>query len=214
MDQTRPGPLGLSGVKAGCFHPRDGHLYVVGLNGWQTAATRDGCLQRVRYTGRPVVMPLNVEAFAGSLRLTFSQPLDPKRAADVGNYHIERWNYLWSGEYGSKRYVPDRPGVVGQEVVPVTAARLADDRTVVLTVPALKPVMQMELSFKLTTAAGEVLRRRVSHDQSVASDKSDEVTDKPEAQARDESLVPRLRFGLVGLERSALLRLEMLDHRF
>ena len=36
--------------------------------------------QRVRYTGRPVVTPLGVEAYAGSLRLTFSQPLDPKRA--------------------------------------------------------------------------------------------------------------------------------------
>jgi hypothetical protein len=136
------------------FNPRDGHLYVVGMTGWQTAAQRDGCLQRVRYTGRPVVTPLNVESFAGSLRLTFSQPLDSKRATDASNYHIERWNYHWSGDYGSKRYLPDRPGVVGQEIVPVTSAKLADDRTVVLTVPALKPVMQMELSFKLTTTAG------------------------------------------------------------
>jgi hypothetical protein len=144
----------VSGVKTGCFHPRDGHLYVVGLNGWQTAAKRDGCLQRVRYTGRAVVTPLSIEAFAGSLRLTFSQPLDPKRAADVANYRIERWNYHWSGEYGSKRYLPDRPGTVGQEAVAVTAAKLAADKTVLLTVPALEPVMQIELSFKLTTAAG------------------------------------------------------------
>jgi len=144
----------LSGVKTGCFRPQDGHLYVVGLNGWQTAAERDGCLQRVRYTGRPVVTPLSVEAFAGTLRLTFSQPIDPKRGADVSNYHIQRWNYHWSGEYGSKRYLPDRPNVAGQEAVDVTAARLVDDKTIVLTVPALKPVMQMELSFKLTTAAG------------------------------------------------------------
>jgi hypothetical protein len=144
----------LSGVKTGCFRPQDGHLYIVGLNGWQTSAKRDGCLQRVRYTGRPVVTPLSVEAFAGTLRLTFSQPIDPKRGADVSNYHIQRWNYHWSGEYGSKRYLPDRPNVAGQETVDVTAARLVDDKTIVLTVPALKPVMQMELSFKLTTAAG------------------------------------------------------------
>lgn len=144
----------LSGVKTGCFNPRDGYLYVVGLNGWQTAAKRDGCLQRVRYTGRPFVTPLNVEAFAGSLRLTFSEPLDPKMAADASNYRIERWNYHWSGEYGSKRYLPDRPGVVGQERVDVTAATPDGDRAVVLTIPSLKAVMQMELSFKLTTAAG------------------------------------------------------------
>jgi hypothetical protein len=144
----------LSGVKTGCFHPTDGHLYVVGLNGWQTAAKRDGCLQRVRYTGRPVVTPLSVEAFAGSLRLTFSQPLDAKQADDVSNYRIERWSYHWSGEYGSKRYLPDRPGAVGQEAVAVTSAKVTDEKTVVLTVPLLKPVMQMELSFKLTTATG------------------------------------------------------------
>jgi hypothetical protein len=145
----------LSGVKTGRFHPGDGHLYVVGLNGWQTCAKRDGCVQRVRYTGKLGTVPLNIEAYAGALRLTFSQPLDPKRAADVSNYRIERWNYLWSGEYGSKRYSADRPGVVGQDPVTVTAAKLdADGRTVVLTVPTLKPVMQMEVSFKLATESG------------------------------------------------------------
>src|SRR5207253_9778516 len=34
----------LSGSKCGRFGP-DGNLYVAGLNGWQTAARRDGCLQ-------------------------------------------------------------------------------------------------------------------------------------------------------------------------
>jgi hypothetical protein len=42
----------LAGVKCGQFHPKDGHLYLVGLQGWQTAAVKDGCLQRVRYTGK------------------------------------------------------------------------------------------------------------------------------------------------------------------
>ena len=47
----------LSGTMRGRFHPTDGALYVAGLNGWQTAARRDGCLQRVRYTGQPLHVP-------------------------------------------------------------------------------------------------------------------------------------------------------------
>src|SRR5262249_1579054 len=38
----------LAGVCRGRFRSQDGHLYLVGLRGWQTAAVRDGCLQRVR----------------------------------------------------------------------------------------------------------------------------------------------------------------------
>ncbi|MFI4875093.1 MAG: ThuA domain-containing protein, partial [Blastopirellula sp. JB062] len=48
-----------SGVMRGRFSPHDGQLYASGLNGWVTAAAHDGCLQRVRYTGRPVTMPVD-----------------------------------------------------------------------------------------------------------------------------------------------------------
>ena len=48
----------LSGSARARFNPIDKHLYVVGLNGWQTAAKKDGCLQRVRYTGKPYPFPI------------------------------------------------------------------------------------------------------------------------------------------------------------
>src|SRR5262249_49663886 len=66
----------LSGVMRGRFRPDDGHLYVAGLRGWQTAARRDGCLQRVRYTGRPVALPVGLAVHADGLRLTFATKLD------------------------------------------------------------------------------------------------------------------------------------------
>ncbi|NBY35837.1 MAG: hypothetical protein EBQ59_00035, partial [Verrucomicrobia bacterium] len=47
-----------SGIMRARFNPQDGQLYVTGLRGWQTTATHNGCLQRVRYTGHPADMPL------------------------------------------------------------------------------------------------------------------------------------------------------------
>ena len=42
-----------SGIMRARFSPADGQLYVAGLKGWQTDSAHDGCLQRVRYTGKP-----------------------------------------------------------------------------------------------------------------------------------------------------------------
>jgi hypothetical protein len=146
----------LSGAARGRFRPQDGHLYVVGLDGWQTAALRDGSLQRVRYTGKKFVSPIRLSVERNGLRLTFTQPLDPKSAQDVQHWHVEQWDYRWSAEYGSKRWSPSRPSSVGQDAVPVRSVRLLDDdRTVFLEVVDLKPVMQMQIRYDLRTADGE-----------------------------------------------------------
>ncbi|HSH17634.1 MAG TPA: heme-binding domain-containing protein, partial [Verrucomicrobiae bacterium] len=69
-----PGKL-LSGPNRGTFRPQDGHLYVAGSTGWQTAAAKDGALQRIRYTGRKVYLPTAWHAHSNGLALTFAQPL-------------------------------------------------------------------------------------------------------------------------------------------
>ncbi|MBX9626012.1 MAG: hypothetical protein K2X82_19600 [Gemmataceae bacterium] len=143
----------LSGVCRGRFHPQDGHLYVCGLNGWQTAAKADGCLQRVRYTGKPLDVPTAMKVDGSSLRLTFGRPLEPAAATDPARYRVARWNYRWSGDYGSKRWKVSDPNAEGQDDVPVTAARLMPDgRTVELTVADLRPVMQMQVAYNLAAA--------------------------------------------------------------
>src|SRR5262249_43915812 len=48
----------LSGVHRGRFHPKDGQLYVTGMDGWGSYAQADGCFQRIRYTGKPVQVPV------------------------------------------------------------------------------------------------------------------------------------------------------------
>src|SRR5437763_10929416 len=128
--------LGLqfrSGVARGRFSPRDGHLYLVGLRGWQTAAKRDGCLQRVRYTGKNVLLPVGLSVHADGVRLTFPHQLDRRQAEDVRRYGVEQWNYHWSGDYGSLRWSAAHPGQVGQDRVAVKSAKLlADGKSVFL----------------------------------------------------------------------------------
>jgi hypothetical protein len=79
-----------SGVCRGRFRESDGQLYVCGLMGWQTAAAKDGCLQRVRYTGKPVNLPIALHVKPKGIELTFSEPLDPETAGDADNYFIEQ----------------------------------------------------------------------------------------------------------------------------
>src|SRR5205085_734227 len=102
-------------------------LYVCGLNGWQTAARRDGCVQRVRATGQPCQLPTAFAAEVGGLRLRFPNPLDPATAGDAASYRVEQWNYHWSGEYGSKRWSVAEPSRTGQDVLTVKSATLAAD---------------------------------------------------------------------------------------
>ena len=126
-----------------------------GLNGWQTAARADGCLQRVRATGKPFDLPVALEVKGNTVRLTFSRALDAKAVAPAENYRAAWWNYRWSGDYGSKRWKVSDPKVEGQDDVPVRGAKLlADGRTVEVTFDALKPVMQMMAGYNVMAADG------------------------------------------------------------
>ena len=152
-------PTFLAGCARGRFHPHDGHLYIVGLNGWQTAARKDGCLQRVRYNGGKLRLPIALRVEADALCLTFSERLDPRTVADPSRFLLEQWNYRWSGDYGSRRWSVANPNKQGQDRVPIRAITLLDDAcTVKLHIPGLKPVMQMELSYRVPAADGSEMK--------------------------------------------------------
>lgn len=146
----------LSGVCRGRF--LDSTLHVCGLNGWQTAAKADGCLQRVRATGKPLNAPVAFEAKGNTIRLTFSCDLDADAAKAAANYKAAWWNYRWSGDYGSKRWKVSDPTKEGMDDVPVRSAKLLDNkRTLELTFEALKPVMQMQVGFNVKAADGKAV---------------------------------------------------------
>ena len=71
-----------SGVHRGRFNPVDGQLYVSGMTGWGTYTTDDGCLQRVRFTGDDVQLPVAFHVHQNGVRVTFSAPLVRSSAED------------------------------------------------------------------------------------------------------------------------------------
>jgi hypothetical protein len=153
----------LSGAKTGRFGP-DGHLYVVGLRGWQTGAKQDGCLQRVRYTGRPLRVPTDLSVHADGIKLTFAEPLDREAAAEPSRWRLERWNYRYSGDYGSKHWSAADPNREGHDFVKVASVTVSDDgRTVFLRADGLAPVMQMKLGYDVKAADGEPCSGSVWH---------------------------------------------------
>ena len=151
-----------SGVMRGRFNPKDGQLYVCGLKGWQSSATRDGGFYRVRYTGQAAQLPVAFRAIADGMSVTFSQPLDAKSAGDAGNFAAERWNYNWTGGYGSPEVSVDDPSKNKHDKLEVTGAKLqADGKTVVLTIKDMKPADQLKLKFNLDAADGSEVAQEI-----------------------------------------------------
>ena len=171
-----------SGAMRARFNPKDGQLYVVGLRGWQTTAVKNGCLQRVRYTGEKVRTPLDLKVRAGRVEVRFGETLDAAVAKDPGSWNVETWNYLWSAAYGSPELSTKAPPAQAAEVnkdgkpefskeqmaqakhdlVKVSRVELsADGRTAILHLVDLGPCMQMSLKYNLRSADGVDVSGRI-----------------------------------------------------
>jgi len=145
----------LSGPMRGTFSPKDGHLYIAGSTGWQTSATKDGCLQRVRRTSTVTRTPIAWHAHRNGLKLTFAEPLDKSPAEDPGSYALHQWNYRYAAQYGSKDWSVVDPNKEGRDEVTIRSAKvLPDGKSVFIETAELKPVMQMELRYNLPFANG------------------------------------------------------------
>jgi hypothetical protein len=144
-----------TGIMRARFHPRDGQLYVAGLRGWQTSGARDGALQRVRFTGKPVRTLQALHVRAGGLDLGFTEPLDPEAAVNLENYDVQVWNYAWTRNYGSPELSVEEPGRKGHDELKASSAKLSPDgKTVSLELPGIRPVMQMMIRVKVKAADG------------------------------------------------------------
>ncbi len=150
-------PTFLSGVMRGRFHT-DGHLYATGLDGWQTAAVKDGCLQRVRATGKPIYVPTDLHVKKSGIEITFSQPVDAEDAGEVDHWDVQQWKYRWSKKYGSDHYRISNPEEIGHDEVKITNISVsADGKTVTLKLDDLKPVMQMQITGKIRAKDGTIM---------------------------------------------------------
>jgi hypothetical protein len=153
-----------TGIMRGRFHPEDGQLYVCGLFGWAGNKTRPGGFYRVRYTGKPVHVPLELQAKKNGLKLAFTHPLDPETAGDPGSYAVNRWTYRRTSNYGSQDYKLTDPEASGRDEMVVTEAEVsADGRSVLLKIPDMKPVMQIETRYRIRAADGTRLNHEIQH---------------------------------------------------
>jgi hypothetical protein len=131
------------------------------LRGWQTAAVRDGCFQRVRYQ-KQFPLPTAYTAASNTFTTTFSEPLSRELAEHIESYSAEMWNYRWSSEYGSPDFSVTDPKKKGRDTVTITEAKLQpDNKTVVLTLVLLKPANTVALRYDLESATGETIQNAI-----------------------------------------------------
>ena len=145
----------LSGACRFSFNPEDGFLYVAGTEGWQSYAAENGCLQRLRFTGRPLHMATRIETRSNGLIIHCNTAIDPA-SIQADNVFCQQWNYLFSGAYGSPEYSVKEEGRQGHDYVPIKSVHLLPNgKSVFLEIPQLHPVMQFHVHLRLKSASGD-----------------------------------------------------------
>jgi hypothetical protein len=154
----------LSGSMRGRFNPVDGQMYLVGMRGWQTDASRDGCFQRLRATGKPMNMPLSAKISTKGIDITFTDKLDPETAGSSDSYSAVWCNLRWTGNYGSPEFWVSEPDKKGREPLPIQGAALsADGKTVSLKIEGLKPVWHLVIKYKIRSADGAAINQELDY---------------------------------------------------
>jgi hypothetical protein len=154
----------ISGSMRGRFNPADGQMYFVGMRGWQTDGSRDGCFQRIRYTGAPMNMPLSAKVTSTSIAITFTDKLDAETAGSADSYSATWANIRWTADYGSPEFWVSEPNKKGREPLPVKGAELsADGKTVTLKFEALKPVHELVIKYKIRGADGAPINQELDY---------------------------------------------------
>jgi putative heme-binding domain-containing protein len=147
-----PLPQFPTGIMRGRFNPRDQQLYACGMFAWgSNQEQQEGGFYRIRYTGRPVHLPVGLQAKRKGVELTFSGSLDPVSAADAANYSVKVWSLKRSSDYGSKHYDE-------HEIAVVAAKPSADGDGVFLTIPELASTWCMEIKYDLKGTRGESIQ--------------------------------------------------------
>jgi len=153
-----------TGIMRGRVNPKDGQVYASGLQGWNgegRIGLLDQGLQRLRYTGKPILMISDCRVESDSLRIHFNFAVDAKSAGDIASYVAKQWNYRWQASYGSEMYSPTT-GRIGAEAMDIATVSVAADRkSIRLHVPNLKPVDQVHLIVKIKAQDGTPFEEEV-----------------------------------------------------
>ena len=143
-----------TGVMRGRFSPFDGQLYSCGMFAWAGDQQQPGGFYRISYTGKPVHLPVGLNARKDGILIHFSDKIDIQTASNADNYSVRTWDVKRTKNYGSEHYNEKR--------LEVTYAAVTDNGvSVVLTIPDIKPTWGMEISYSIKTAEGKTLQGRI-----------------------------------------------------
>jgi azurin len=132
-----------SGPQCARFNPNDGHLYVNGMQGWGSYTPKDGCFQRIRFTGGDKPVPVGFEARDNGVLIRFNQPIKNATAASA---FAQCWNYRYSAAYGSPEYSLKYPDTPGHDPLEIRSLQILDGgKTLFLEIPQLTPASQIHL---------------------------------------------------------------------
>ncbi|HUY87966.1 MAG TPA: DUF6797 domain-containing protein [Pirellulales bacterium] len=142
-----PMPIFPTGVMRGRFHPTNGQLYACGMFAWAGNQTAPGGFYRVRYTNKPVCIPLSLRARPKGIEITFCAPLDGNLARDTKRYRVRAWSLKRTANYGSDHY--------GEHELAVASASLTpDNRGVFLELRDIAPTWCMAIDYRLKASDG------------------------------------------------------------
>ena len=104
----------LGGFEAGLIPVRmdqeDGTLFIGGSNrGWGSRGSKT--FERVRFKGKVPFEMHDLSARADGFEVTFTQPVDAAAAADVANYAMDTFTYIYQSSYGSPEVDQTTPTV-------------------------------------------------------------------------------------------------------
>lgn len=152
-----PGMKFYTGVMRGRFHPDDQHLYLCGMEAWSTSQNmRTGDLYRIRYTGKTIPMPIELNAQQNGIQLTFASKLAAESATTISNYEVKTWDLVRSSKYGSDRH--------NIKTLNISEARLTEDgKGVILQMDEIAPVDVMTISYDILDESGASIKGTVQN---------------------------------------------------
>ncbi|MFM2179601.1 MAG: hypothetical protein RL015_3699 [Verrucomicrobiota bacterium] len=132
-----------SGPQCSRFNRNDGHLYVNGMQGWGTYTPKDGCFQRVRFTGGDKPVPVGFEARDNGVLIRFNQPV---KDADAATCFAQCWNYKYGPQYGSPEYSVKYADTPGHDPLEVRSVQKLDGgKMLFLEIPQIVTASQIHL---------------------------------------------------------------------
>jgi len=132
-----------SGPQCARFNPKDGHLYVNGMQGWGTYTPKDGCFQRVCFTGGDKPLPVGFEARDNGVLIRFNQAV---KDADAATCFAQCWNYKYGPQYGSPEYSVKYADTPGHDPLEVRSVQKLDGgKTLFLEIPQIVTASQIHL---------------------------------------------------------------------